>query len=358
MTGPIIQRFSRNSFRWNESQVCPIGPLAGFPGGACILPRTSVLFARISLADLPERHRDETLRLELEQRAPFDEPAGWVVWQGAHACVWYWPKELQTQIETALKIKEDSLAFVPETIVWPELKNGHYRWIESTDKKLSLLQYQHPHQGLYEKRCLTQATQGEVTAWLNRHGAQTASDIAPEPPPELSVPRGNMLGARGSALESRVFPLITLLLCFFIVAYGVAIIRASAEASAAKERAHALEKTVEDTLSVRTNANMIASDNAILTGYLTPSQVDMAAVLADALDIQGGRLLRWQYRSEKLELSWMPEGKVPDTTGLITILEAMPQFSRVLAQVRGGTVIDLSMQVNAVLGSAGGSADE
>lgn len=362
MIGPIIQRFFRNSFRWSESEAHSIGPLAGFPRGACILPRVSILFARIRLADVPARHRHEALRLELEQKAPFDEPAGWVIWQGNYACIWYWPAKLQTQIEAALGVKEGCFAFVPETALWPTLENGHYRWVESTDKSLVLVQYQHPQQGLYEKRYLTGITAEGASAWLGRHGAggELVSNDPPIPSdvPALSALTGSALDSRGFSLESRVFPLLTLLLCFFVVVYGVAITRASIEADAAREHAQEVKQKVAGVLSLRTKANVLASDNAVLAEYLVPSQIDMAVELAQALDIQGGQLVRWAFRAGQLDVSWVPDENMPDTTDLITILEALPRFSQVQAQVRGDSVIDLSMQVKPVLSDAGDSTDD
>lgn len=333
-----------------------MGPLPGFPGGACVLPRSAVFFTRIDLRNVPQRQRPEALKLELEQKAPFEETGGWVLWQGALACVWYWPRDLQQRAGDEC----GGLDLVPETALWPELEPEGYRWIDDTDSGLVLVQYKHTQQGLYEKRFPAPVSREEVSAWLSRHGARgiQVDDLAPMSLPSLANPVGRGLESRESSLESRVFPLACLLLGFVVLAYGVAIVRASLEADAAREQARSAEQGVGSVVDSRQQAARLQSGNAVLSEYRGPSQVNTAARLAEVLDIQGGRLVRWTYRDGRLELSWEPQGDLPDSTRVITLLEETPGFSDVEAQTRGDSLVEITMQVVSVPASRGAANDD
>lgn len=347
MLGPLIQRFSRPSYRWNKDRADSLGPLPGLLAGACILPRSALLYTRIELAEIPARQRPEALKLELEQSAPFDQVSGWVIWNQGQASVWYWPSDLQQRIEAELPGRSQGLQWLPETALWPALPSAAWRWVQSPDSELVLLQYQHPQHGLYEKRYPGPISQAEASAWLSRHGLGT--DAAPEPsaPPSPGRVRGNPLEKPESSLETRLLPGAALLLSFLLLAFGVATLRASIEADAARERANHLQVEVNDVLSQRQQVGSMQADNAVLAAYQPAAQLATAASLAELLDIHGGRLLRWGYRNGQLELSWLPEGPMPDTTELISSLEEHPAFSHVQAQNRGDTVVELSLKINA-----------
>lgn len=347
MLGPIIQRFSRNSYRWSDSGKQALGPLPGFPSGACVLPRSDVLFSRIDLGSVPSRQRMDALRLELEQKSPFDDVSGWVLWQGSLACVWYWSKNLETRIRQASQSAANQLEFVPETALWPQLDAGGYRWVHEQRSGLVLVQYRHPRHGLYEKRYPSAVSHEEVAAWLQRHGAGDVSTdtLVAEASPGYLEPVGQSLEGRSSSLESRVFPLSAALLGFFVVVYGVAIVRAGVEAENTRERAEQIEQSISEIVSLRQKAASLQSQTALLAEFNAPSQVEVAAELAELLEVEGGRLVRWAYRDGRLELSWEPEGPLPDSTRLITVLEEAPRFSDVQAQARGNTLMEISTQV-------------
>ncbi|PAV25018.1 hypothetical protein CF392_13190 [Tamilnaduibacter salinus] len=55
--------------------------------------------------------------------------------------------------------------------------------------------------------------------------------------------------------------------------------------------------------------------------------------------------MRWAYRDGRLELSWEPEGPLPDSTRVITALEEAARFGDVQAQARGNTVMEISTRV-------------
>lgn len=323
-----------------------------------MLSRTEVLYHSIDLTDIPARQRHEALRLELEQSAPFETVAGWVVWQQGRACVWYWPQELQQRIETQLPGSAAGLRWLPETALWPELAAGSYRWIQDQDSGLNLLQYQHPRHGLAEKRYSRPITAVEAGAWLTRHGFTGDGPPQAADAPGWGPIRGAPLEKPESPLETRLLPLAALSLGFLLLVWGVATVRAGIEASAARERADQLQVGVSDVLLLRQQVNTMQADNAALAAYHHPSQLTTAAVLAELLEIEGGRLVHWSYRNGRLELSWLPEGELPDTTELIATLEDHPAFSQVQAQNRGDSMVELSLRINGQALPGGAQTDE
>ncbi|MEQ5833668.1 hypothetical protein [Marinobacter sp. NFXS9] len=357
--GRIIQRFSRTSYRWNDSSIEPIGPLAGFPGGACVLPRAVVFFSRIDLGDLPVRERNSALRLELEQQAPFDAVNGWVIWSDGQACVWYWPEDLGSQAEDAAGKIGVGLTYVPEGALWPALAPGDYRWIDDRGSGLVVVQYQDPRHGLFEKRYTRAASRDEIAAWLHRHKANVNPEaLVAQGAPELSGVSGRGLHARGSSLETRVFPLTTCLLGFFVLVYIFAIVFASVQSQAAQQQSLRMKSGVSDVLELRQTSSSLKSGNDLLASYRSPSQVAVAADLADRIDMHGGRLVRWTYRKNQLEVSWEPEGDMPESTSLITAVEAAPWSRDVQAQERSDTLMEMKMKVIDAPGAVEDGADD
>lgn len=354
MTGPIIRRFSRSSYRWTDRGCEPLGVLPGIPGGACVLPRESLLFARIDLASVPPRQRLDALKLELEQKSPFDELEGWVVWQEAQACVWYWSRQIEAAAQASLKEAAGRRQFLAEPALWPRLGPGSYRWVSDGERGLYLLQYCHPEKGLYEKRFARPVSSEEAAAWLRRHGATGAAAESPrsEGVPAFSAPMGQSLQPQPSSLEHRVFPVSAALLAFFAVAYGVAIIRADYQAQNTARQASQLEQQIDGVVDLRQRAGTLRTEFLALQAYDSVPQVQVAARIADMLDVKGGRLVRWAYRDGRLELSWEPEGELPDATRLITVLEESGAFSEVQAQTRGDSLVELSLQVEQNLNAA------
>lgn len=332
MLGPIIQRFSRTSYRWTSESLVPLGAIPGFPAGAVVLPRTRALFARFNLAGIPERRRLQTLRLELEQHAPFENPAGWVFWCGSTACVWYWQGELE--------------ASVPETALWPELYNGQYRWVEDGSENLHLIQFLHSTRGLFEKRFTHRIDPAEARSWLSRHGAELTIDPHPEGMPALGSPVGQALEQAESSLEGRVFPAMAALCVFFVLVYGVAIVRASLEASDAQAKVGAMQQGAEPIIELRNRAGSLQARNEILKSYQQLPQTALAADLARELDVREGRLVRWSYRDRRLEVSWEPETELPDATEIIAKLERLPEYNNVQAQTKGDSLVEISMDIS------------
>ena len=358
MLGPLILRFFRLSYRWNEERLESLGPLPGFPAGACILPRSAVLYTRIDLTAIPARQRQDALKLELEQSAPFDDVTGWVIWKDGHASVWFWPRSLQQRIEQQLPARRQGLLWVPETALWPVLAKGACRWTQTPDSALALLQYQHPQHGLHEKRYRAPIQAAEASAWLSRHGYTDGATPAPAAAPAWVAPSGGPLEKPGSSLEKRILPAAALLLGFVLLAYSVATVRAAIEADSARERANQLQAGVDDVRTLRQQVGSLQADNAVLAAYQAPAQLAVAATLAQLLDVQGGRLVRWGYRNGLLELSWLPDGPLPDTTELIASLEEHPAFSHVQAQNRGDTMVDVSLKISAQALAQGVQPDE
>ncbi|PVY79075.1 hypothetical protein C8D92_101281 [Tamilnaduibacter salinus] len=287
------------------------------------------------------------LRLELEQKSPFDTVCGWVFWQGSLACVWYWSQELEARVRQASQPAGNQLEFVPEAALWPQLDAGGYRWVQEQGNALVLVQYQHPKHGLYEKRYSAAVSREEVAAWLRRHGAGdvSADRLVAAASPGYDKPFGQSLEGRSSSLESRVFPLSAALLGFFVLVYGVAIIRAGVGSENARERAEQMEQSISGIVALRQKAASLQSQTALLAEFNAPSQVEVAAELAELLEVEGGRLVRWAYRDGRLELSWEPEGPLPDSTRVITALEEAARFGDVQAQARGNTVMEISTRV-------------
>lgn len=332
MLGPIIQRFSRTSYRWTSESLVSLGAIPGFPAGAVVLPRTSALFARFNLAGIPDRRRLETLRLELEQHAPFEDPAGWVFWCGSVACVWYWPGELG--------------ASVPETALWPKLGSEQYRWIEDESENLHLIQFLHPARGLFEKRFTHRVDPAEVSAWLSRHGAELITEPQAEGMPVLDSPIGQALEQAESPLEKRVFPAMAALCIFFVLVFGVAIVRASLETGDAQARVDTMRQGAEPIIELRNRAGSLQTRNEILKSYQQLPQTAIAADLARELDVREGRLVRWSYRDRRLEVSWVPETELPDATEIIAKLEKLPEYNNVQAQTKGNSLVEISMDIS------------
>ena len=348
MLGPIIQRFSRTSYRWTNASLAPLGPIPGFPAGAIVLPRTSALFARFNLADIPEKRRLETLRLELEQQAPFENPAGWVFWCGSVACVWYWQGGIEVSVSDAagMPAAVKSSGVVPETALWPKLGSDQYRWVEDDSENLHLLQFLHSTQGLFEKRFTHRVEPAEACAWLSRHGARLATEPHPDVMPALGNPVGQALEQAESSLERRVFPAMAALCLFFVLVYGVAIVRASLEAGDARARVGGMQQSAEPILELRNRASNLQAQNEVLRSYQQLQQTTIAADLANELDVREGRLLRWSYRDRRLEVSWEPEAELPDATDIIARLEKRPEYNNVQAQTKGDSLVEVSMDIS------------
>ena len=149
-----------------------------------------------------------------------------------------------------------------------------------------------------------------------------------------------------------MFPVSAALLAFFAVAYGVAIIRADYQAQNTVRQASQLEQQIDGVVDLRQRAGTLRTELLALQAYDSVPQVQVAARIADILDVKGGRLVRWAYRDGRLELSWEPEGELPDATRLITVLEESGVFSGVQAQTRGDSLVELSLRVEQNLNAA------
>lgn len=396
--------------------------LPGLPGGALLIPRQQVLFTRINMSSVPRKQRTDALKLEIEQQAPFDDPAAWVIWHDTTALVWYWPRHSQPTAANALPE-------VPDTALWPPLAPGEGRWVESAEQSpeqsaeqsstqsseqsanksahkspeqsadksatkspeqsLYLLQFNHPQRGWFEKRFTRPLPPQEASAWLQRHGASAAvaAAIAPTPEPALSTPLGASLHAPPSGLETRILPAAVALLVWVVVLYAVGIGRAGWEAGRAEAAAEGLRESVQNIIELRNRATVLQNELQSLGALRQPSQVQLAAVLAETLDLKQTDLLRWNYRNGRLEITWRhpdsapdstaesgsnsasesssatdPDGTAdtapnsspssspstpPEATALIRTLEAHPAFSNVQAQVLADNVVELVLNVEA-----------
>jgi len=328
--------------------------LPGLPGGACVLPRTQLLFTRLNLSDIPLRQRREAALLELEQQAPFGQLKGWALWQEGQAGIWYWPQSLEEQALLAPAPGLVQPSPMPETALWPPLAPGSYRWVEEPESKLYLIQYQHPSQGLYEKRYRRPLGSREASAWLQRHGWQgddtEPNHLNPALPPRLqdtAGPQGESLTPGASALERRYIPALAAVLVFMLLVYLLAWGRAWWAAQEAREAQIALQAQVEDVIQMRNHASRLRAQNLQLAAMRQPSQLHLAATLAQALGVENTRLVGWNYRSGALEISWLvaDETTAPDATEIIRQLEALPAFSNVQAQLKGA-LIEVSLTIN------------
>lgn len=314
--------------------------LPGLPGGALVIPRNRVLFTRLAMGAIPRKQRKDAVALELEQQAPFEEPSAWVVWQGTTACVWYWPG--QGNATQAQPMPE-----VPETALWPILPAGQGRWVEDSEQGLYLLQFNHPRTGWFEKR-FTRPVQGqEAGAWLQRHGAapEVAANIRPTAPPALSEPVGESLNAAPSSLEARVLPGALALLLLVAVMYTVAIGRAGWEAGQAEEAANAMRSDVQNIIELRNRATALQNELQSLGALSQPSQVRLAAGLAEALNLENAELIRWNYRNGRLEVTWQNQSTPPDATTIIRELESRPEFNNVQAQLLADNAVEIILNV-------------
>lgn len=341
--GPTIQRFFRPSYQWTDDGPRDIGVIPTVPGGACLVPRTQLLFARIDIEGVPGRQRRDAVLLELEQTAPFEAPLGWVDWQGETACVWYWPRDLETDIEQALGAR---LPIIPESALWSRLAPGEYRWIELSDTNLFLLQYQHPEEGLHEKRSLSPIGEEEARAWLSRHGA-TASAVEPAALAPLSASRhvtGESLTRTTSTMEQRWLPATSALLAFLMVTYTLATGFAWINTQLTRADRTELQSQVDQVVALRDRARDLAATNRRLIALQQPSQLTLAWKVADALDLRETELVRWAWRNDRLELSWQSDTGAMDATAVIRRLEAQPDFRNVQAST-GDSLIEVSLEV-------------
>jgi len=311
-----------------------------------VLPRAQLFYTRLDLAEVPPRQRREAALLELEQQAPFEQPRGWALWQGSRACIWYWSGDLEHRLLPGEGAEQAPI--VPETALWPPLPEDHWRWLEDPDTGLYLLQYQHPHQGLYERRFGGPVAAQEAHAWLKRHGADLTEEqraaLAPQRPPEPRAPQGQSLMPMDSAVEQRLLPGLAIFLVFLCLVYALAWARADWAAHQARTRHQAMEEQVQDRVAQERQARRLSAENRQLGSLREPSQLLLAAYIAQQLALQNTQLVRWQYRDQRLELSWQAEGSLPEATQIIRRLEASPALSRVQAQTRGDT-LELSLVV-------------
>lgn len=327
-----------------------MGVVSGLPGGGCILPRTYLLFTRMDMAEVPLRQRREAVLLELEQDAPFEEPSGWVVWDGSRANVWYWPAELENR---ALAGSDGEPTAVPETALWPRLHAEECRWVADPKRGLYLLQFQHPRSGLSEKRYPSAPSANEAIAWFKRHGAKgELTELSAQPAPALELtrgPLGSTLKPVSSSLEKRVFPVTAALLGFLLVVYCLAIARAWWETGQLGSERAELQAQVEDVIVLRNRAAELLAANQLLGDVRQPSQLIMSSVIAQTLEVNSVRLIRWVYRNDQLELLWRPDEKAPDPTALIRNLEALPAFSGVQAEINADEAINVNLEVSGEL---------
>ena len=319
-----------------------MGVLPGLPGGALVLPRSLVLFSRFSMDGIPPRQRREALVLELEQRAPFDAPAGWVVWHGSVACVWYWSATEQ--------VPANASAEVPETALWPSLAPGQERWIQSSEQGLNLLQFCHPRNGLFEKRYTRPISADEASAWLLRHGADAsaASQARPVDLPPPSKPVGESLNAVPSSLEARVLPGASVVLALLAIMYTVAIGRAWWEVEQTAEAVNAMRGSAQNVIELRNRAVELQGELQSLTAQTQASQIGLAATLAEALALENAELIRWNYRNGRLEVTWENATAPPEATTIIRELESRPEFGNVQAQVLSDKAVEVILSLEGV----------
>jgi len=313
-----------------------------------VLPRSRLLFTRIDLNGIPARRQREAVRLELEQKAPFDA-GGWMLRLGGQACVWYWPRALEQPAAPA-DAPGSRPAMVPESALWPALGEDEFRWLAEPSEDLYLLQYRHPQRGLYEKRYTAPVDAGEALAWLQRHGARidhpgALQPAAPPPVTSYQAPAGESLDPQTSYLEQRVFPATAALLLFLVAVYSVAVARAGWETGQARAERRAVQAQVQDVIDLRNRAGELRAGNRRLAAIARPSQLALAALLAETLDISSTRLVQWSYRDDRLDLSWQSDGMPPDATRLIPLLEAEPALRNVQAQVHENGLVQISLNI-------------
>lgn len=303
------------------------------PAGACVLPRSRLLYGRVDLTGIPRAQWRETVQIELELNAPFERLFGWVQWNGSMAEVWYWPGTLQDQIAEAL----GDVVVMPETALWPRLAPGQYRLVDEPSSQTHVLQYQHPTQGLYEKRELRSISESDATAWLTRHQATVEGELAAIATPvidESSEVCGESLTSTTSLVESRVLPGLAALLVLVIAILSVANLRATWEISRLQSQQAALESRVQETMAKRDEVRRITRFNAAVGEFERPSHVVMAQHIGSTFALDDTTLRWWTYRNGQLSLYWEKEPIGIDAATIIRELEADPGFRNVQAQVR------------------------
>lgn len=274
-----------------------------------MLSRPLYRYARFELKSVPKSQRAQALDLQIRQWTPFSKTGWYLLWEKENALIWAWDAD---RVESAIldgKLRPNSTAVVPETLL-----------------------HQGQEQGVYLVACM-EGVEGQVWSehslissrwwpglpdaaeWINfQRDAGTLpehqSTAVPDPLPlhweERPWARSAALGRSaiyGAGIESRVLPIVALCLFAGSMWYGAQLIKLQAAISDQGAAIESLNRQAGPIIEARGQAlealNRIKALQAI-DPY--PDQLSLLGKVAESLPKDGTYLKEWEFLNGKLKL--------------------------------------------------------
>jgi hypothetical protein len=320
------------------------------PGGKTgrrqwIVARSLCHYRCFSLTDIPGSKQDSVLQLQIQQWAPFQEYANYIVWQENYAQVWIWDKQQQlaSQLESGVK----KATVLPESVLYsPPLADS-----------VQLLKCIEGFEGqIWQNGLLIGsrwwANNPSETEWVNfqrRHSLPANPNVPPPIEPVfLKRPWGQAKRRVGFKFLYRESLWVTLGIFTFTILYtwqGVSIWQWQQALVQLKTPLDNLTQEVAPILAARTQA---LSDQKKVEQLLDlipyPSQLVLITQVAEFLPRQNTQLIEWHYQTG--ELQFTIETTQRDHTYYVENYQFIPFFQEVKAETgRQSNQIVLSMRL-------------
>ena len=310
-------------------------PHARLGGLQWVLTRPLYRFKTFDLAQVPEKNRDQALRLELAQWTPFADSGYFVGWRGSKALIWGWDAGKVQAAMAAQGIKPKRVQILPESLLQTPLEAG-----------LCLTRCQEGFEGqlwraqsIENSRWWPQMPTADEWLSFQRDAAipPTEQETGLPTPRELALQAKPWLVQResgadiGALIERPLLALGLLGLLAGTLWFGLNFYKVQQNTQQLREQQSQLQRQAAPLLQARTDSlDALARINALGALARYPDQLALMGRIAEVLPKNGASLKDWEYMDRQLKITLSATTDVP-TTPIIAVLQQAGPFSDVKA---------------------------
>lgn len=310
-------------------------PHGRFGGLQWVLTRPLYRFKSFDLTQVPEKNRDQALRLELAQWTPFANSGYFVGWRGSKALIWGWDAGKVQVAMAAQGLKPKRMQILPESLLQTPLEAG-----------LCLTRCREGFEGqLWRGRIIENSRwwpqMPTADEWLS---FQRDAAIAPgEQQTGLPAVCEGTLGDKpwlppsesahniGTLVERPLMALGLLGLLAGTLWFGLNLNKVQQNTTQLREQQVRLQSQAAPILQARSQAlDYLARIKALQALGRYPDQLALMGRIAEVLPKGNGTLKNWEFMDRQLKITVSASTDVA-TTPIIAVLQQAGPFSDVKA---------------------------
>lgn len=310
-------------------------PRARFGSLQWVITRPLYRFQTFDLNQVPDKNRDQALRLELAQWTPFANSGYFVGWHGSRALVWGWNADTVQAAIAEQGLTAKRVQILPESLLQTPLKGG-----------LRLTRCREGFEGQFWRDGLIERSRWwpqtpTANEWLS---FQRDAAIAPgDQQTGLPTAREGTLGAKpwlhpsesavniGTLVERPLMALGLLGLLAGALWFGLNLYKVQQNTARLREQQVQLQGQAAPILQARSQAlDYLARINALQALARFPNQLALMGRIAEVLPKNNTMLKDWEFQDRQLKITLTASIDVA-TTPIIAVLQQAGAFSDVKA---------------------------